>query len=447
MKKVLLTAAVASAIAAPVGVANAQQTINGSGTGQVLLYPFYSTQNDSNTYMHVVNNTSEQKAVKLRFMEGQGSSVVLEFNVYLDAYDIFPVALAANDFGGTSVLTTDATCTVPTLGTSNAPYDGEQTELSDGSILRSQPFVPYQYENEESGDISRTLIGHAEVIEMGVVADTVDVSDCAAISGSWNSGDWASNTATDVSAPSGGLSGSSLFINPGLAFSMDLSVVAIDNWAKDATNYHTGPGTLTPALTGGVSTASVDGVTLDYSSKENGAVLATSALLTASAIYNEVQTEEVIAAETDWVLTFPTKRHLDGVAPFTAAYDDSKANGGACEELSLVRRDRNSNASNGSGTFVPSEDGIEDEVCNSVQVLSFNSKSALVTDTNKPVSYSFQNGAAMLTAEQTMPADDNGVVVQGLPVIGFAATRIVNGVMSYGYAQDHKTNVVTSAGS
>ena len=442
MKKTLLAVATSAALAAH--SANAQQTLD--STGQVLLYPFYSTQNASNTYIHVVNNTNEQKAVKLRFMEGQGSSVVLEFNVYLSSYDIFPVALASNSFGGTSVLTNDDTCTVPELGTSNAPYDGEQTELADGSILRSQPFVPYQYENEESGDISRTLIGHAEVIEMGVVDDTIDVSDCDAVTTLWQSGAWASDASTSMASPSGGLSGSSLFINPELAFSMDLSVVAIDGWAKGATNYHTGPGTLTPALTGGVKTATVDGVTLDYTSKDNGAVLATSALLTASAIYNEVQTEDVLAAETDWVLTFPTKRHLDGVAPFTTAYDDTKANGGACEELSLVRRDRNSNASNGSGTFVPSEDGVEDEVCNSVQVLSFNSKSALVTDTNKAVSYSFQNGAAMLTAEQSMPADDNGVTIQGLPVIGFSATRIVNGPMSYGYAQDHKhkTNVASS---
>ena len=109
-----------------------------------------------------------------------------------------------------------------------------------------------------------------------------------------------------------------------------------------------------------------------------------------------------------------------------------------------MRRDRNSNASNGSGTFVPSESGVEDKVCNSVQVLSFNSKSALVTDTNKDIAYSFQNGAAMITASQEMPADDNGVTIQGLPVIGFSATRIVNGPMSYGYAQDHKTNVVSS---
>ena len=430
------------------GPAIAQQTINGTNTGQVLMYPFYSTQNDSNTYMHVVNNTNEQKAVKLRFMEGQGSSVVLEFNVYLDAYDIFPFALASNDFGGASVLATDPTCTVPELGTSNPPYDGTQSQTFDGGVLKAQPFVPYQYENEENGDISRTLIGHAEVIEMGVVDDSIDVSDCDAIHTLWTSGAWASNTATNVAAPSGGLSGSSLFINPELAYSMDLSVVAIDGWAKAATNYHTGPGTLSPALGNGVTTATVDGLTLDYTSKTNGAVLATSALLASSAVYNEVMVADTIAGETDWVLTFPTKRYLNGVAPFTKAYDDTKADGGACEELSLVRRDRNSNSSNGTGTFVPAEDGIEDTVCMSVQVLSFNGKSALITDTNKAVSYSFQEGAATLSAEQSFPADDNGVVVSGLPVIGFSATRIVNGVMSYGYSQDHKThktNVVSSS--
>ena len=74
------------------------------------------------------------------------------------------------------------------LGTSNAPYDGSQSEtLLDGSVLRAQPFVPYQYENEATGDISRTTIGHAEVIEMGVVDDSLDVSDCAAIKALWQS--------------------------------------------------------------------------------------------------------------------------------------------------------------------------------------------------------------------------------------------------------------------
>jgi hypothetical protein len=429
-----------SLLAAP---AIAQQTVSEGGTGNVVLYPFYSTENNSNTYMHVVNTTAEQKAVKVRFLEAQGASVVLEFNVYLGAHDIFPVALASNDLGGTSVLTTDASCTVPELGTANAPYDGDQVVLDD-AILRSQPFVPYQFENEESDGISRTLIGYAEAYEMGVVDDTVDVSDCAAVRALWNSGAWASDTSANVTGPTGGIGGSSLFINPDLAFSANVKSVTIQDWAVAGTNYHTGPGALAPDLTDGVKTAVVDGVTVDYTSKANGSVLATSALLASSSIYNEVQTEDVIAAETDWVLTFPTKRHLDGVAPFTKAYDGTEANGAACETLTMVRRDRNSNSSNGTGSFVPNTDGVDDKVCNTVQVLSFNSKSALVTDTNKDVAYSFQSGAATITADQALPADDNGVTVQGIPVIGFAATRIVNGAMSYGYSVEHKTSVVTS---
>lgn len=442
MKKTLLAVATSAAIAAP--HATAQQTINSSGTGQLLLYPFYSTQKGSNTYMHVVNNTSEQKAVKVRFMEAQGSSVVLEFNVYLGGYDIFPVALASNEFGGTSVLATDSTCTVPELGTDNPPYDGTQRVLNNGKVLKSQPFVPYQYDSEESADISRTLIGHAEVIEMGVVSDSIDVSDCDGVFDQWTSGDWASNPSADVTAPTGGLSGSSLFINPDLAFSMNLDVTAIDGFLPLA--YHSRPGSLNPTLLSGNPTAELaSGLVLDYSSSNYGSALATSALLAASSVHNEVNTEDAIAAETSWVLTFPTKKHLDGNAPFTTPYDGTEADGGACEDFNLVRRDRESNSSSGAGSFVPADGGVDDKVCNSVEVLAFNSKSALVTDTFKGVSYSFQSGGATITAGQQFPADDNGVVIDGLPVIGFAATRIVNGDRSYGFAQNHKTNVVSSS--
>ena len=442
--KTLALAVATTALAS--SVASAEQSL--SSTGQVLLYPMYSTQNEANTYMHVVNNTADQKAVKMRFMEGINSAVVLEFNVYLGPYDVFPVALAPNDFGGTSVITNDATCTVPALGTSNSPYDGTQTELDSGAVLRSQPFVPYQFENDESGDISRTLIGHAEVIEMGVVSDTVDVADCKVVSDLWSSGAWASNTATDVTSPSGGLSGFSLFIVPSLAYSMNVPVTAVDGWAKAGTNYHKSPGTIQPTLEDGVSTARVNDLVLDYTSQTNGSVLATSALLASKTVFNEVQTEDVIAAETDWVVTFPTKHYFTNgttpSAPFTAVYDSTEADSTACEEMSLTRRDRASNSSNGTGTFVPNSEGVEDKVCSAVNVLSFNGLSALISSTTKPISYSFQAGSATLTTEQELPADDNGVTVQGLPVVGFAATRIVNGPMSYGYSVEHKTMTVTS---
>jgi len=443
-----LALAVASATLAS-SVALADQTV--SPTGQVLLYPLYTTENNANTYMHITNNTDDQKAVKVRFMEAQNSAVVLEFNVYLGPHDIFPVALASNDFGGTSVITNDSTCTVPQLGTSNPPYDGTQELLASGAVLRSQPFVPYLFESEESGDISRTLMGHLEVIEMGVVGDTVDVADCDSLIDLWTTGTgaWASNTATNVTGPTGGLSGSSLFIVPELAYSMSMPVTAIDGWAKSGTNYHKSPGNLAPDLDDGVSKAVVNGVTVNYTSKTNGSVLAMSALLASQSINNEVQTEDVLAAETDWVVTFPTKKYFTedtASAPFTVAYDSTKADGGACEPMSLIRRDRESNVTSATSQFVPdAPNGIEDTVCSAVNVLSFNSKSALITDTNKDVSYSFQAGSATLNTSQKLPKDDNNVEIKGLPILGFAGTRIVNGPMSYGYAVEHKSMTVTSS--
>lgn len=433
------------------GSLSAQQHVNGEGTGQVLLFPFYSVVSEANTYIHITNNTSESKAIKVRFLESRNSEVVLEFNAYLGPNDVFPVGIDEYE-GGASVITADSTCTVPQLGTANGAYSGTQTELFDGSVLRRQPFVPYQYDNEKgSSGIGRTLVGHAEVIEMGVVDDSIDVSNCDAINTLWTSGKWTTDASDNVTAPTGGLSGDSIFINPNKAFSMSTGATMIDGWAKPATNYHTGTGTLLPTLDQGVSTATIfdgdDYVTVDYSKQANGGALAVSAALATQSINNEVQIEAAIAAETDWVTTFPTKRFfVNGTvsAPFTKAYDGTKEDPTACETVTLTRYDRSSNSTTGTGTFVPDSTGVDGELCDSISVMSFNENSALGVTGSTSVAFPYANGAAKAAMSQTLPADDNGVVVNGLPVIGFAGTRIVNGAMSYGYAQKHKTLTVTS---
>jgi len=139
-KKTLLSTAVTTL--ALTSSVHAQQVINTEGTGQVLMFPFYNLENNSNTFMHISNNTGDNKAIKVRFMEHKNSNIVLEFNAYLGPYDVFPVALDATDAAGGSVLTTDNTCTVPELGTANGDYSGTKTVLASGATLRSQPLVP-----------------------------------------------------------------------------------------------------------------------------------------------------------------------------------------------------------------------------------------------------------------------------------------------------------------
>ena len=449
-KKTLLATAVTSVVlASPV---YSQQNINNSSTGQVILYPFYSTENGANTLVHVSNTTAEAKAVKVRFMEGVNSSVVLEYNLYLPAYGTFASSVSNSD--GTAVATTSTACTVPELGTSNGDYSGTQTEFASGDILRIQPFVPYQYTTDEDSGLDRLAVGHVEVIEMGVVDPlVVDVSDCSAVSKLWLSGAW--STDSTIGAPSGGLTGSSVFINPDDAYSLAIYPTAVDGWAKAGVNYHTGAGTLLPTLDQGVATASLwdgsDFVELDYSLNAKGSIMAMSALMATSVVSGEQTVESVIAAESDMVVTFPLKKYFrstggDAIAPFTTVYDGTKKENKQCEEVSVVSFSRTGEATAGSGTFVPEESGIPKFLCDTVNVLRVGDSSALQVEDSTKVNSLFESGFIQLSMEQGFNADDNKVVVKGLPSIGFNATRIVNGPMSYGYSNQHKTLTVTSGG-
>ena len=446
IKNILTAAVVAASIPA-----TAQQSINNSSTGQVILYPFYSTENGASTLLHVSNTTPEAKAVKVRLMEGVSSSVVLEYNLYLPAHGTFASAISEVD-GLSAIATTSDACSVPMLGTANGDYDGYTTDLSGGSTLRVQPLVPYQFASDKDNGLDRLAVGHAEVIEMGVVSqDTVDVTDCEAVSKLWLTGDW--STDSTIGAPSGGLVGSSVFITPDDAYSLAIYPAAIDGWAKSGANYHRGAGTLLPTLDQGVRKASLwdgsDFVALDYSTNDKGAVMAMSALLATSVVAGEFTVESSIAAESDMVVTFPLKKYFqstggDAIAPFTTVFDGTKEENRQCEEVGLVSFSRDGEATAGSGTFVPEETGVAKFLCDNVNVLSVGGASALQVVGSKSLPSAFEAGRLRLSMEQAAGADDNGVVVSGLPVVGFNATRIVNGDRSYGYSSAHKTLTVTS---
>ena len=78
IKRKVLALAVASVLTTG---AQAQQQVNSKGTGQVLMFPFYNLENNSNTFMHISNNTGDNKAIKVRLMEHKNSQVVLELIV------------------------------------------------------------------------------------------------------------------------------------------------------------------------------------------------------------------------------------------------------------------------------------------------------------------------------------------------------------------------------
>jgi hypothetical protein len=293
--------------------------------------------------------------------------------------------------------------------------------------------------------VARNMMGSIEVIEMGNVTGAVDVSDCDKVNGMWldADGDWATNASAYMSAPSGGLSGNSFLINVASAYSVTMPVTAINGWSD--TVQHKGPSSTEPTLAGGVSTALVGDRVLDYPSKANGGVLATSSLLAANMAISEVQVEEGILASTDVVFSYPTKQFFVSgstpVAPFTAVYDPTAKVSSSCETVKLTSIDREGYSSTGNYSFSgANSDGVEGDLCDDVTVVSFGNQSPLgVGQVKIDAAFGYQNGQAKFVGSQKLPADDNGVVVGGLPVIGFAATQVANGVRSYGYSSGLKT--------
>ena len=91
MNRKNLTAAVLAGLAGAAGIAGTAQAVNlnPDGLGQVLLYPYYTANDGNDTLLSVVNTSSDAKAVKVRFKEGYNSREVLDFNMYMSAYDVW----------------------------------------------------------------------------------------------------------------------------------------------------------------------------------------------------------------------------------------------------------------------------------------------------------------------------------------------------------------------
>ena len=121
MKRNLLSLAVAASAAGVAGVSTAQMYINSEGTGEALVFPFYSAQNGNDTSIHIVNTTADFKAVKVRMLEGTESLETLSFNLYMSPQDHFSFAITA-DGEGAKLITNDTSCTRPSDNGSGLVY-------------------------------------------------------------------------------------------------------------------------------------------------------------------------------------------------------------------------------------------------------------------------------------------------------------------------------------
>ena len=242
MKQLLAAALVAGLVSATSAGA---VTLSPRGTGQVLIYPYYTVNAGLSTLLSVVNTTANGKALKIRFHEGYNGRYVLDFNIYLSPFDTWVGQIfdtSSDGTGAAAIATSDNSCTVP----AQIAHDGQGP--------RAEPFRDFDYSgpNSDGGPAGpiRTREGYFDIIEMGEVtgqsltaitqAATGIPADCNRILQAWVNGYWAVDPLTDLRPPTGGLYGAESIINVAEGTIYTVNAVAIDGFSTVV--QHTRPG-------------------------------------------------------------------------------------------------------------------------------------------------------------------------------------------------------------
>jgi hypothetical protein len=193
--------------------------------------------------------------------------------------------------------------------------------------------------------------------------------NCAAIRNSWSGGVWDTNPGRDMDEPTGGLFGAGSIVDVANGTNLSYNADAIDGFwtiSGPPASLHTDPGSTIPSLSQAQTTlGEADAIIFD-----NGALItldfltgrpdAVSSVYMHDQIFNEFNTAEATLAQSEWVVTFPTKRlHIESATPeerrpFTDNTDDTDPNNipgnasegfvfdtnGSCEPIEVFYRDR-----------------------------------------------------------------------------------------------------------
>ena len=382
MKKNVLALSIAAAVFGMAGAAHAVTALDASGTatdlrisrsgtGHMLVVPYFTTQNGNSTLISITNTTNVGKAVKVRFRGAANSDDIYDFQVFLSPQDVWTANISANANGLSQLTTADASCTKPAK-----------------TVLNSTPFVTSRLDPALSAEnkAKNTREGYIEIFNMADIPNSTTglypiikhvngVAPCANIvanpalgvagNNSWTTIDTDTTVATLKDAPIGmtnptsGLLANWTVINvpKAVSWSGDATAVEATSTAAGVTSLATGnlvyfpqvKGTITggaavytadPLLAGGVladgvtaapATALVDAGLYDlpdmstpYTVTAGAAVSPAvqaanlTASIAATQVINEYVTDPFITAETDWVFSMPTRRYSAAVSYKTA---------------------------------------------------------------------------------------------------------------------------------
>ena len=301
--------------------------LNPRGIGQVLIYPYYTVNRGQDTLISVANAASSAKLARVRFLEGYNGRTVFSEYVFLSAHDTWTAAVTQTaDDGGARLATSDHSCMYPALTADNAVFTSADYDGTDGNDADDGP-----------QDITRTREGLIEIIEAGdIVAGSAAEAEITHVqNGAPGQGVPSCHFAQapgappidigDLAPPTGGLYGSGSIVDVAQGTFFAYGATALAGFTDqvpvaDLTD------AAQPSLDQAHSSES-DATARAYVPFDDGHVVgfdfdrgidAVTAVLMATSISNEFVTGAGLGANTDWVITFPTKRfYVDENLPDT----------------------------------------------------------------------------------------------------------------------------------
>ena len=501
MKKNVLALSVAALVAGFAGGAHAVTGLAGAtatklqfgntGTGHMLVVPYFSTQDGNSTLLSIINtDETKGKAVKVRFRGAANSDDIYDFQVFLSPGDVWTANVSAGADGKSFLTTADASCTKPAKAT-----------------LNSTPFVTTRLNPAATAEVkaNNTREGYIEIFNMADIVKPAagatnlytsikhknGVAPCAniaadAVAGTTASTAWtAINTdATNavltgapigMAAPTTGLLANWTIINVPKSVAWSGAAAAIEAvtalGAPAAGNVVYFPQTSTP-----VAAATAAGFTADpllaVAGRVQGALYdlpdmstpyvtgaanpsaqaaALANAIAATAVMNEFWTDPAISAATDWVFSMPTRRYAAAVdykaagAPaavynianathFAAANTEMSGDKLCVTKITNSPWDREERQPTAPDDVVisPSEPGAPTLFCGETSVLSFNNGGATtsgVVSANVAVK-DIDVGYQDGWLKLLTP----GATATGLPVLGQAFVSAFNPAVSDGTA-------------
>ncbi|MGL4232260.1 MAG: hypothetical protein ACRCWJ_12915 [Casimicrobium sp.] len=444
--KSLVAALMGAGALAVAGSANAVY-LNSDGTGELLIYPYYTVRNNVDTLISVVNSTNQGKAVKIRFREGKNSADVLDFNLYLSPQDVWTGSVSSigdngNGTGGARLKTGDTTCVFPL----EDEFGNKVRE--NGFPFRNFGFVQG---NADGGptDVDRVREGYVEIFEMATIpsgtalyddiehnngnSTTARTPDCKIVNAGNAIG---SASVLGTRPPSGGLFGNATTISFTQGTNTGIDAIAFnDFWAGNSNGDIASPAAETPSLNDGGTISVVTDNNVTYVTDWGASILAVGATIMHSNIMNEYAYTADNVFATDWVITMPTKRqHVNGALAPIPPFQRKFTKDGACDDVRLVSYDREEGRSQSRIGLSPPPPTGTDSLCWESNVISFgglNSGASKVYGSTNALGFNgYQNGGFAVPTVSAAPQGEGGWLDMSFVTTGVTNNHTMVGLLT-----------------